>query len=308
MDSKFLVLYIKTLCVPAIWGGTFIAGRIASAHLPPTTSGALRFLMAFIALCVALQLSEGLGSLRNISKRHLIGTAVMGLSGIFAYNLLFFAALAILPATRTSLFVALNPVVTVILAYVLFRERLTLQKMLGIAVALFGVTIVVTRGDLSQIGTSFGKGELMMMGAVSAWAVYTLASRWTMTSPDGPSGNLQISALQTTTLAAGWGMIFLIAHAAPNLLQTDFSKLPFSVWASLIFLGVLGTAVAFVWYAQALKQLGAAKTVVFNNLVPIFGVFFGWLLLNETLSSSLLFGGALAVAGVFIVNWVKKPK
>jgi drug/metabolite transporter (DMT)-like permease len=304
MDSKNLTLYLKTLSVPAIWGGTFIAGRIASAHLEPTSSGALRFMMAFIALCIALHFSEGISTLRKITKKQLIGTAIMGASGIFAYNLLFFGALAILPATRTSLFVALNPAVTVILAFFVFREKLGLQKIIGIAIALIGVTIVVTKGDFSQITTSFGDGEIMMICAVSSWAVYTLASRWTMANVknDVPS----VSALKATTIAAGWGMIFLTLHAAPSLLKTNFNAIPFSVWTSLFFLGVIGTAVAFVWYAQALQQLGAAKTVVFNNLVPVFGVFFGWALLGEKLSLSLLLGGLIAVTGVFIVNRVKK--
>jgi drug/metabolite transporter (DMT)-like permease len=301
MDSKNLTLYLKTLSVPAIWGGTFIAGRIASAHLEPTSSGALRFMMAFVALCIALHFSEGISTLRKITKKQLIGTAIMGVSGIFAYNLLFFGALAILPATRTSLFVALNPAVTVILAFFVFREKLSLQKIIGILIALIGVTIVVTKGDFSQIATSFGTGEIMMICAVSSWAVYTLASRWTMTEV-----NVSISALNAITIAAGWGMIFLTLHAAPSLVKTNFNAIPFSVWTSLFFLGVIGTAVAFVWYAQALQQLGAAKTVVFNNLVPVFGVFFGWALLGENLSFSLLLGGAIAVTGVFIVNWVKK--
>jgi drug/metabolite transporter (DMT)-like permease len=269
----------------------------------------LRFMMAFAALCLALHLSEGLRTLSKVTKKQFIGTAVMGVSGIFAYNLLFFGALTILPATRTSLFVALNPVITVILAFVLFDERLTLQKMTGIAFALTGVTIVVTRGDLSQVISSFGKGEIMMLGAVTAWAIYTLASRWTMAIPPPMTTGartLAISATKATTMAAGWGMVFLSLHAAPNLLQTDFTLIPLAVWASLFFLGVIGTAVAFVWYAQALQQLGAAKTVVFNNLVPVFGVFFGWLLLGEILSKSLVLGGLLAVIGVFIVNWVRK--
>jgi drug/metabolite transporter (DMT)-like permease len=231
----------------------------------------------------------------------------MGASGIFAYNLLFFGALALLPATRTSLFVALNPAVTVILAFFVFRERLNTQKIIGIVIALIGVTVVVTKGDFSQIATSFGTGEIMMICAVSSWAVYTLANRWTMTKTKNTS-EPQISALKATTLAAGWGMFFLSSFAAPNLAKTNFYAIPFSVWVSLFFLGVIGTAIAFVWYAQALQQLGAAKTVVFNNLVPVFGVFFGWVLLGENLSASLLLGGAIAVTGVFIVNWVKKAQ
>jgi drug/metabolite transporter (DMT)-like permease len=307
MDRKNTTLYLKTLSVPAIWGGTFIAGRIASAHLEPTTSGAIRFMMAFVALGIALHFSEGITTLLKVTKKQLVGTAIMGASGIFAYNLLFFGALALLPATRTSLFVALNPAVTVILAFFVFREKLNTQKMIGIVIALIGVTIVVTKGDFSQMTASFGKGEIMMICAVCSWAVYTLANRWTMARIN-PTSEPQISALKATTLAAGWGMIFLSSYAAPNLAKTNFNAIPFSVWVSLFFLGVIGTAIAFVWYAQALQQLGAAKTVVFNNLVPVFGVFFGWVLLGENLSVSLLLGGAIAVTGVFIVNWAKTAR
>jgi drug/metabolite transporter (DMT)-like permease len=67
----------------------------------------------------------------------------------------------------------------------------------------------------------------------------------------------------------------------------------------LVFLGVLGTAVAFVWDYEGLRQLGAARTVVFNNLVPVFGVLLGWLILGEPLSASLLAGGGWRFLGCF---------
>ena len=68
---------------------------------------------------------------------------------------------------------------------------------------------------------------------------------------------------------------------------------------------MLGTAVAFVWYYEGIRQLGAARTVVFNNLVPIFGVLLGWLVLGEPVSASLIIGGGMALAGVFLVNRIK---
>jgi drug/metabolite transporter (DMT)-like permease len=243
---------------------------------------------------VALQFTEGLKSLTKVTLRQCLGTAALGATGIWAYNVLFFSALVSLPASRTALFVALNPGVTVILAWMVLGEKLTLQKIVGILIALVGVWIVITKGDFSQLMAGFGKGEAMMMGAVTGWAIYTLISRRVLASG--------MSSLQMTTMAAIWGMIFLGIGALPGLSLEKISKSPVNVWLSLAFLGVVGTAIAFVWYGQALQKLGAARTVVFNNLVPVFGVFFGWLLLNEPLSISLLFGGSLAVIGVFIVN------
>ena len=69
----------------------------------------------------------------------------------------------------------------------------------------------------------------------------------------------------------------------------------------LVF-SILGTAVGFVWYYQAVQRLGASRTVIFNNLVPVFGATFGVLLLDEPLLPSMLLGGAIAVAGVMLVT------
>jgi drug/metabolite transporter (DMT)-like permease len=76
-----------------------------------------------------------------------------------------------------------------------------------------------------------------------------------------------------------------------------------AAWASIVYLGAGGTALAFVWYAEGLQRLGAARTAVFNNLVPVFGVSFGTLLLGEPLLVSMLVGGLVAIAGVTLTNW-----
>jgi drug/metabolite transporter (DMT)-like permease len=79
-------------------------------------------------------------------------------------------------------------------------------------------------------------------------------------------------------------------------------------WLGIAFLGAGGTALAFVWYAQGLRTLGAARTSVFNNLVPVFGVVFGALLLGEQILPSMVIGGLVALAGVSLTNWTRPPR
>lgn len=93
--------------------------------------------------------------------------------------------------------------------------------------------------------------------------------------------------------------------AVPELPTLQAAWSTAEVWFSLAFLGLLGTALAFVWYYEGLRQLGAARTVVFNNLVPVFAVLISWLVLNEPLNLSLIIGGVMAIAGVFLVNRVR---
>lgn len=291
-----LGIYLKLSCVPVIWGGTFIAGRIVAAHLPPATAASIRYLLATLALLVALHLSQGLRSLVQITGRQLLGTMALGATGIFAYNLFFFSALALLPAGRASVIVALNPAVTLLVAAALMGERLSTTRWLGVGLALAGVWVVVTRGDFSQLTQAIGRGELAMLGAVCAWAAYTLLGRRLLQG---------LSPLVATLWASIWGMLFLMGMAWRELPTLQASAFTPEVLASLAFLGLLGTALAFVWYYEGIRQLGAARTVVFNNLVPVFAVLISWLVLNEPLNPSLIAGGAMALSGVFLVNRVR---
>ncbi|KQV92826.1 DMT family transporter [Rhizobacter sp. Root1221] len=286
-------LYVRLACVPLIWGGTFIAARVVSAHLPPATAAALRFVFAALALLAAVRLSRGWRAMGQLGWRQLAATAALGATGVLAYNLLFFRALAVLPAGRASVIVALTPVVTLVLAAVVLGDRLSPRRWGGVVMALAGVWAVVTRGDLSQLAVAAGRGELAMFGAVCAWAVYTLVGRTMLR---------EVPPLVATAWAAVWGVIFLVPVAWFERAQVRMADVTIGTFAGLVFLGVLGTAVGFVWYSEGVQRLGSDRAVVFNNLVPVFGVALGWMLLGEPVGSSALLGGALAVAGVFVVN------
>jgi drug/metabolite transporter (DMT)-like permease len=292
LDPQPGTTYAKLVAVPAIWGGTFIAGRILALALPAAVGALLRYVVAVAALLVAARWLEG--GLPRLTRRQLLGTVLLGATGILAYNLFFLGALARLPASRTSLIIALNPVVTISVASLLLGERMNARRWLGVAVALLGVWIVVSRGDvLGSVGGAVGIGELLMFGGVCSWAAYTLIGRRVLEG---------LSPLAATTYASLWGTAMLATVAAPQLSGLSVADLTGPVVLSVLYLGVLGTAVAFVWYYQAVQRLGAARTVIFNNLVPVFGASFGVLLLGEPLLPSMLLGGAIAVAGVMLVS------
>jgi len=284
--------YAKLVAVPAIWGGTFIAGRILALAVPAAVGALLRYVVAVAALLVAARWLEG--GLPRLTRRQVLGTLLLGATGILAYNLFFLGALARLPASRTSLIIALNPIVTIAAASLLLGERMHARRWLGVAVALAGVWIVVSRGDvLGSVTGAVGLGELLMFGGVCSWAAYTLIGRRVLEG---------LTPLAATTYASLWGTAMLVVAAAPDLQQLHWSDLTAPVVLSVLYLGVLGTAVAFVWYYQAVQRLGAARTVIFNNLVPVFGASFGVLLLGEPLLPSMLLGGAVAVTGVMLVS------
>ena len=92
------------------------------------------------------------------------------------------------------------------------------------------------------------------------------------------------------------------AVAAPHFATLHSSQFDLRLIVSLLYLGVLGTALAFVWYYMSVKKVGASSASIFNNLVPVFGVAISVVLLGETLLPSMLIGGAIAIAGVMMVS------
>jgi drug/metabolite transporter (DMT)-like permease len=291
-DEGIAGTYLRLAVVPVIWGGTFIAGRVLALAVPATVGATLRFVAASAALLTASLLLEG--RLPRLDRRQLAATLALGATGVFAYNLLFLGALTRMPASRTSLIVALNPVVTIALSAWLFEERMTRLRLFGILLALAGVWTVVTRGDpLGSLAGAVGPGEVMMFGAVCSWAAYTLIGRGVLRG---------LTPLAASTYASLFGTAMLAAVAMPDLLRLDGAVLSPAAIASVLYLGLLGTGVAFVWYYRAVQRLGPSRTVIFNNLVPVFGAGFGVTLLGEPLLPSMVVGGALAVTGVMLVS------
>ena len=132
-----------------------------------------------------------------------------------------------------------------------------------------------------------------MFAAVISWALYTILGRKVL-------GGL--SPLAATNYAALWGTVLLGARGRAAVRFAAPSQFDWRMIVSLLYLGVLGTALAFVWYYMSVKKVGASFASIFNNLVPVFGVAISVALLGEALLPSMLIGGAIAIAGVMMVS------
>lgn len=288
-------IYIKLTLTALFWGGTFVAGRLVSATMSPLMAAAVRYLIASLALLTLVFLSDG--RLAKLTKSQALLTLLLGLTGVFAYNFLFFGALSEMPASRTAIFVALSPIIVATVHALLAREIPSVKKIIGIVSAFLGALIVLSRGDLAgmvrDITTTFGKGEMFMTGAVFAWVAYTIIGRRALA---------EISPLIATTYAALWGLAFFAITLLIFPAQFQISSITWSAGALLFYIAIVGTVIPFIWYYEGVKQVGPTRAAIFGNLVPFFGVTLGALLLNEPLGLSMLIGGIFIVLGVALTS------
>lgn len=284
-------MQLRMVGVAFLWGGTWVAARIAVMELAPLAIAAWRFLLATLALAGLLLLRGGLP--RFTAKQWLI-VAALGASGIFLYNLCFLYGVRLIEAGRGALVVALTPVVIAAADSLLFGARMTPRKALGIALAMIGCLTIVTRGDLPALFKGeVGLGEWLILGCVALWSAYTFIGR---------RATLGLTPLAATFGACLTGGAMLTAAA---LLSGSYGSVLHGGAASLAavaFLGLLGTALAFTWYADGVKQIGATRAGIYINLVPVFAVLQGALLLGERLGPPSLLGGLLVLAGVLLTT------
>ena len=294
--ARDVSVYVKLALVAVAWGGTFIAGR-SLAGVAPMFSACLRFVLASAALSLFLLLS-GKG-FRRVNGQQALVVTLLGFCGIFSYSFFFFSGLQHISASRAALIVALNPAVMTLIAYLFYREHVTSLKVLGIALCFCGVALVVGGGDPQRAGGATGApgwvGEALIGGCVLSWSAYSVFCK---------SVVRQLGPLHTVTYSiyAGTLMLLLYASATGVLDVTAVWRFSPAEIASLLYLGVVGSAVAYIWYYDGIQQIGVARASVFIALNPLSAVLFGAALLGEQMTLATLLGGVLIISGIVVEN------
>ncbi|WP_207284409.1 DMT family transporter [Pseudomonas sp. FW300-N2A2] len=294
-EPSDVAVYFKLAAVTMIWGGTFVAGRFLADSLSPLFAASLRFLLASVALLLFLLLARI--PLARPSPRQWLQLALLGFFGIFFYNLCFFYGLHYINASRASLIVALNPAVIGLASWLLFKERLSRAKVIGIAICIAGASLVIVSRHpqllTGQADAWFG--DLLIFGCVLGWGIYSLFSK---------DLNQTLGPVQTVTysILLGTVMLWVASAVRGEVSVVALVSLDPAQWLSLMYLGVLGSALAYIGYYDGLRKIGATRSGVFIALNPLTAVILGALLLGEQLTLTMCLGGGLILAGIFLCN------
>jgi len=289
-------IYIKLLLTALFWGGTFVAGRIVSQNVGPFSIAFLRFAIASIFLVLLSWKIEG--KLPALKKFQIVPVILLGMTGIFTYNVMFFKGLKIIEASRASLIIATCPVFITIFSAFFLKEKLNLVKGLGIAVSVCGAIVVISKGNISQISeTSLGLGELYIFCCVLSWVAYSLIGKAVMSN---------LSPLVSVSYSVVAGAIALSIPAYFEGLLQNIRNQSLLDWSCISYLGIFGTVIGFVWYYQGVERLGPTKAGLFINFVPIFAIICAFLILREQITPSLVVGTVLVISGVYLTNRTSK--
>ncbi|MFV8829349.1 DMT family transporter [Alkalihalobacterium sp. APHAB7] len=293
-----IITYIMLAVATSIWGSAFIAGKVAVESFEPATVAFFRFLGATILLFPIMWVMEK--NRPKPTKKDWGMFALLGLTGIAIYNICFFLASKHAPVIKSSLFIASNPVLIVLLSGLFLKETITKRHIIGMSVALFGVAIIISNGHLlGLVKLGFEPIDFILLGAVISWALYSVLGKVVLG---------KFSAIVSTTYAVFFGTLFLLPFALYELTWDQVQSASIGVWASLLHMSIFVTVISFIMYYQGIQKVGAAKASIFINVMPVSAVIMATLFLGETFTIAHGVGAAFVLSGVYIGTYVKAKK
>ncbi|MDF1755433.1 MAG: DMT family transporter [Verrucomicrobiales bacterium] len=277
--------FVKLLLLSAIWGGSFLFMRIAAPEFGP-------FVLIWFRVAVAFLLLSPLLARKRVRKEVFGNPGKMMFVGIFnaalPWCLLAFAVLS-LEAGFTSLLNAATPIFAAIIGFIWMKQPLTRWQTVGLILGICGVFILASdklsldsKGPILAIIATLG--ATICYGFISQYIKKDMShlSPWSITI-----GNLMGATLILTPFAIG--------HLPESLPGTK-------AFVCATALGVLSTALAFVLLFDILSRSGATATTTVTFIIPIFGVLFGTLFLQEVVTARIIAGMLVAFAGAALTT------
>ena len=286
--------WLILILLGAIWGASYMFIKVGGAEIPPFTFVAGRTLIAASVLLIAMYAR---GESLPRTRREWTPLIAMGIfNGVIPYTLITWGETHIASGLAAILTAAM-PLFTVLLAHFWTRdERLTAAKVSGVMVGFVGVVVLFMPELRQGIRMEFW-GQFAVVVSAASYATATLVARKFL----GGVSHVVASTGQLAS-AALWMLPLSLAFDNPFALRPSLAAI-----GSLLTLALPGTAIAYILYYWLIERTGATRTALVTYLIPITGVMWGALLLNEPLEWEVLIGLAVIVAGVALVNRQSAP-
>lgn len=264
MKRSYFYMIVAALC----WSGAFIAGKIGGAAVSGVEMSFYRFIIA--VLCLYLY-----GNIKKLSfkipPKDALIIMCIGLFGMVGYHLLFFAALRRIDVLESSAINTLNPLLSALLGYIIFKEPLNKKGVFYLFAAFFGVLTIIVKWDFSYLFSGeINRGTFLMIAGMTIWVVYSLLVRKFVKG---------ISSVVSTFYTLTGASLFLL----PFIVVMGINPFSYTanIWYVYLFMGIFSTFLGYTLQQDSILKIGVSRTNFFINFVPVFSMILGVMILGD---------------------------
>lgn len=279
------------------WAINFHMAKIALEYYSPMAVAAIRFFFGVIILFPIMWVQYKSPKLpAKFSKKDWWNIFITGFFGFYLTIYFFNKGLTTTSAINSSLIIATSTIITAILAFFTMGRKLVKLQWLSILISFFGVAVILVKGDLAQLldlKIEDGDFYILMMAIVFSISQIIIEKNLS-----------HVDSIVTTSFASLAAMILFILSCLPELISIPIpTNLDF--WGSILFMGILGTGIAYAFFYNGVVKLGATKSALYMNLIPLFTVLTAFPF-GEIVTPIQLIGGAIIIFGLLIFGWSKR--
>jgi len=273
------------------WSGNFIVGKIAFVdNVPPFSLTFFRWLLVWIIL-IPFTYKE-LFKLKKIIFQNVFLLFFLGLTSVGLFNSFIYNALNFTQVINASLFNAVIPAAIILLCFIFKLDKTNKYQLLGLVITLLGILSIITKLDLNILLTlNFNKGDLLMIGAVITWGVYSAFLK---------KIKFEVSLLTLVHILCTFGLITLIPQFLYELLQGQTVTMNSNFIYSLLYLALFPSIGSYYCWAGAVSIIGANRSGIFLSLIPLFSTIMAIFFFNEKFQYYHFIGSVLTLFGLFL--------
>jgi len=286
-----VLLYALILLMVAFWSGNYIVGKIALRELSPLFLAGLRIGFAGVMMLPLYAWERASKPTRMPwpALRHLL---VLGLFGVTLNQLLFIVGLSRTSVAHSAIIIGLTPVLVLVLASLRGLERITPRKAAGLAIALCGVAVLKAFEPASRTGATWF-GDMFTFLTALCFALFTVF---------GKEATKQFTSVTVNAVAYVAGGVALLPLTVWEAARHSLAQISAAAWLAALYMALFPSVIAYLIYYYALTHIAASRVSAFSYLQPVFASAMGVAILGEHLTASVIAGGSVILAGVFLAE------
>jgi drug/metabolite transporter (DMT)-like permease len=287
MMLKKYIPDVLLILIAIIWALNFSVIKVSLQEIDSLSFNALRYILAAGLLAYT---ARARGYSLKVDREDFWPLVGIALVGNVLYQLFFIIGVDYTYSANAAVILGTIPVWVALLSHLFTDEKLTRYKSIGIGLAFTGIVLIVTgsKAGISIASKTF-LGDVIILCAAISWGVYTiLAKRFLKKYP----------STQFTGVMSIVGMVFLLIIGLPNLLHVNWTGISLKGWGGIFYSGLLSIGLAYLIWNNSVSKIGAVRTAAYQNLVPVLGLVFGVVLLQEALTLQQYSGSALVIVGI----------
>ena len=292
--SSRTLAYAALVCTTALWGSNGVVSRALMDTIPPLVMAAARWAVVFVVLLPLIWPERR--AIAHSLRRDWKLLLALALLGSAPQSALVYTGLSASTAIHLGLLNSTIPVFIILISWGWYARRPRRLEAAGLAISLIGVFLILAHGDLrSLLHLQFNHGDLLMLGAVVVWAIYTLRLK------DRPQS---LSLLAFVFVLSLIGELLTLPLAALQWVRAGGVHLGAREWLGLLYIGALATLVSTALFSYGVERVGAVRAGILIHLMPVFSSSFAALFIGERLFPYHA-AGFILVAGGAILGCLK---